>query len=61
LDDFSVVLVEFSGRVHSFDRATVQSVARDAESLMPSYRATLTEAELTNLLAFLGSLGTVKQ
>jgi len=61
LDDFSVVLLDFSGRVHSFDRAAVQSVTRDTESLMPSYRTTLTETELTNLLAFLGSLGTVKQ
>jgi len=61
LDDFSVVLMDFSGHVHSFDRAAVRSVTRDMESLMPSYRATLKDAELTDLLAFLASLGTARE
>jgi len=58
LDDFSVVLVDFSGRVSSFDRAAVRSVTRDTESLMPSYRTAFTTAEVNDVLAFLASLGT---
>jgi hypothetical protein len=52
------VLVDFSGRVNSFDRAAVRSVTRDTESLMPGYRAAFTIAELDNVLAFLTKLGT---
>jgi cytochrome c oxidase cbb3-type subunit 3 len=56
LDDFSVVLQDFSGKVYSFDRKDVRSVALDQQSLMPGYSKTLSPAELDDVLAFLDSL-----
>jgi putative heme-binding domain-containing protein len=56
VDDFSAVLVDFNGKVHSFDRAAVSSVTRDTASLMPEYGKTLTPAELTNVVAYLATL-----
>jgi cytochrome c oxidase cbb3-type subunit 3 len=53
LDDFSVVLQDFSGKIYSFDRTQVRSVTPDAESLMPAYGKVLSEAELNNLLVYL--------
>ncbi len=53
LDDFSVVLVDFTGRVYSFDRSDVRLVTRDTRSLMPDYDKTFTDAEMNDLLAFL--------
>ena len=57
LDEFSVVLQDFSGKVYSFDLAGVRSVARDSQSLMPEYGKRFTSAELDDLLAYLYSLG----
>ena len=57
-DEFSVVLQEFSGKVHSFDRRSLKSAERESgASLMPSYGKTLTAAELDDLLKYLASLG----
>lgn len=56
LDDFSVVLQDFSGKVYSFDRGSVRSVALDTESLMPGYSQTLSSAELDDVLAYLATL-----
>ncbi len=56
LDDFSVVLQDFSGKVYSFDRAALRSVSSDAKSLMPAYGAVFSPAELGDLLAYLSSL-----
>jgi len=56
LDDFSVVLQDFSGKVYSFDRSSVRSVTRDTESLMPAYGKTLSAAELDDVLAYLATL-----
>jgi putative heme-binding domain-containing protein len=57
LDDFSVVLQDFSGKVYSFDRSDVRSVTRDKQSLMPEFGAALSPAELNDLLAYLAGLG----
>ena len=57
LDDFSVVLVDFSGKLYTYDRSDVRSVTRDTQSLMPEYGKALTSAELDDLLAYLFTLG----
>src|SRR5207248_10007732 len=57
LDDFAVVLQDFSGRVYSFERAGLRSVARDGQSLMPEYGKVFTAAEVNDLLAYLFTLG----
>ena len=57
LDDFSAVLQDFSGKVHSFDRSELASVQRDTESLMPAYGAVFSAEEIKDLVAYLASLG----
>jgi hypothetical protein len=61
LDDFSVVLPDFSGKVYSFDRKDVRSVERDTQSLMPEYGGTLSSTELNDVLAYLAGLGNAKR
>ena len=57
-DEFSVVLQDFSGTVHSFDRRSLKFAEREhGGSLMPSYEKSLTVVELDDLLKFLASLG----
>ena len=56
LDDYSVMLMEFSGKVHSFDRSDLRSVERDKKSLMPEYGNVFIAAELNNVLAYLLTL-----
>jgi putative heme-binding domain-containing protein len=53
LDEFSVVLQEMSGKVHSFDRNELQSVTRGPASLMPGYEKVFTAEELADMLKFL--------
>lgn len=53
LDDFSVVMIDFNGKVYSFDRAGVKSVTRETGSLMPSYARMLSETERDDLVAWL--------
>jgi putative heme-binding domain-containing protein len=57
LDDFSVVLQDFTGKVYSFGREDLRSVTADAESLMPAYGDAFTPAEMNDLLKYLSSLG----
>jgi len=56
LDDFSVVLQDFTGKVYSFDRASVGSVTRDKQSLMPDYSQTLSAADVNDVVAYLATL-----
>src|SRR5262249_10293375 len=56
LDDFSVVLQDFSGKVYSFDRSSLRSVTRDSKSLMPGYSQTLSATELDDVLSYLATL-----
>jgi len=56
LDDFSIVLQDFSGKVYSFDRQDVQSVSRDRSSLMPEATKKLSAAEMNDVLAYLVTL-----
>lgn len=57
VDDFSVVLQDFTGQVRSFNRSDVRSVTRDTQSLMPEYGKVLSPAELDDLLKYLLTLG----
>jgi putative heme-binding domain-containing protein len=57
VDDFSVVLQEPSGKVRSFDRSDARTVTRDTSSLMPEFGKILNETELTDVVAYLASLG----
>jgi putative heme-binding domain-containing protein len=51
LNEFSVVLQDFSGKVHSFSRESLKSAGRDTQSLMPAY-----SGEVDDLLAYLLTL-----
>ena len=56
LDNFSVQLIDLSGKYHSFVREDVTSITREPRSLMPSYEKVLTPSEMDHLLAYLLSL-----
>jgi cytochrome c oxidase cbb3-type subunit 3 len=56
LDNFSVQLIDLSGKYHSFVREDVTSITREPRSLMPSYEKVLTPSEMDDLLAYLLSL-----
>lgn len=57
-DHWSVQMVDMSGVLHSFDRATLRSVAIRRGSVMPSdYDRQLSPEEFTNLMAFLTRQG----
>lgn len=57
-DPFTLQVREVSGTLHSFRKADLRSISKEpGASLMPSYRARLSPAELDDLVAFLASLG----
>ena len=56
LDDFSVVLTDFNGKLHSFDRTSVSSVEREKQPLMPEYGSRFSGTEMDDLLAYIGTL-----
>ncbi len=56
IDNFSVQLMDLSGKYHSFVREDVISIARESRSLMPSYGTVFSESEMNDLLAYLLSL-----
>jgi quinoprotein glucose dehydrogenase len=56
-DDFSAQLMDPAENFRSFEKSDVTSVKREIRSLMPaSYRNSLSEKELNDLLAYLQSL-----
>ena len=56
-DNFSAQFVDLSGRYYSLQKDDVTSIQREYRSVMPSsYARLLSEHELTDLLAYLGSL-----
>jgi alcohol dehydrogenase (cytochrome c) len=56
LDNFSVELMDLSGKVYSFQRTALISVSRESRSLMPAYGGTFSHTEMDDLLAYLSSL-----
>jgi len=59
LDEFNVVLQDFSGKGYSLDRASLKAVA-EGGSPMPSYEKVLSPEELNDLLQYLMSLGAAR-
>jgi cytochrome c oxidase cbb3-type subunit 3 len=56
-DSFSIQVRDNTGRTHSFWKSDVESVDKQrGKSAMPSYKDTLSEAELTDVVAYLASL-----
>jgi putative heme-binding domain-containing protein len=56
-DTLSIQLRDYSGGLHSFLKSELRELNKDwGKSPMPSYRNTLTEAELEDLVAYLVSL-----
>lgn len=56
-DVFVVQVRDASNRYHSFDKAELQSFQKlEGQSLMPSYRGSLSDSDLTHLVAYLASL-----
>lgn len=56
-DVFVVQVRDASNRYHSFDKAELQSFQKlEGQSLMPSYRGSLSDSELSDLVAYLASL-----
>jgi cytochrome c oxidase cbb3-type subunit 3 len=57
-DAFTLQIREPSGALHSFRKADVRSISKEqGASLMPSYRARLSDTELDDLVAYLASIG----
>jgi putative heme-binding domain-containing protein len=55
-DTFTVQLVSLDGRLVSIDRAQLRELAIGREATMPSYAASLTDAERADVVAYLLSL-----
>jgi len=56
-DTFTIQLRDFDGRVHSFDKNELKDLRKLwGRSPMPSYRGVFSEAELTDVVAYLASL-----
>lgn len=56
-DSFSIQVRDDSGRSHSFWKSDVSSIDKQrGKSPMPSYKGQLSDAELTDLVAYLASL-----
>jgi cytochrome c oxidase cbb3-type subunit 3 len=56
-DNFTIQILDASGRFHSFRRAALSQLKEHfTESVMPSYEKIFSEAELLDLVAYLSSL-----
>ena len=58
IDNFSAQFVDVAGNFYSFRKDRVRSLKREWQSMMPSYKQSLSETEVTDLLAYLVSLHT---
>jgi putative heme-binding domain-containing protein len=56
-DSFSIQVRDNSGRTHSFWKTDVETIEKQrGKSPMPSYKGTLSDAEITDVVAYLASL-----
>jgi cytochrome c oxidase cbb3-type subunit III len=60
-DNFSVQFLDLQGNFHSYLREELKEVAESGKSLMPPYGNALSDAELTDLVAYLSRLGREKR
>jgi len=56
-DNFTIQILEPSGRLHSFRKAELSALdERPAESAMPSFKTVFSDSELQDLVAYLSSM-----
>jgi putative heme-binding domain-containing protein len=55
-DGYTIHLLDRGERIHSFSKSDLRQLEKPKESLMPSYRGVLGEAEMSDLLAYLCGL-----
>jgi cytochrome c oxidase cbb3-type subunit 3 len=56
-DSFTIQLRDANNRFHSFRKLDIEDMKKEVGiSTMPSYKATLTNAEIDDLVAYLASL-----
>lgn len=55
-DTYTVQTIDLQGQMHSFEKAALTGYKVDKVSKMPSYKESLTEDQLQNLVAYLASL-----
>jgi cytochrome c553 len=55
-DTYTVQLLATDGQLRSYDKATIIGYEIDKHSVMPSYRSSLSNQELNDLVAYLWSL-----
>jgi hypothetical protein len=56
-DNFSIQVLDPSGRFHSFRKSALSKIdKRPGESPMPSYKTLFSEDEMNDLIAYLSSL-----
>jgi hypothetical protein len=56
-DNFTIQILEASGRLHSFRKSALSELQESpTESTMPSYKTIFSESELQDLVAYLSSL-----
>jgi putative heme-binding domain-containing protein len=55
-DTFSIQIIDAAGRFQSLRKSSAASIERAPETPMPSFRMTLTDAEINDLVAYLASL-----
>lgn len=56
-DAFTIEVRDYTGRLHSFWKNTLKEIQKErGKSPMPSYKGKLTEAQVTDLVAYLASL-----
>jgi cytochrome c oxidase cbb3-type subunit III len=56
-DAFTLQVRDYTGRLHSFWKNTLKDIQKErGKSPMPSYKSKLTEAQVTDLVAYLASL-----
>jgi putative heme-binding domain-containing protein len=55
-DTFSIRMWDLKGRLHTFWKSELKSLAEDRQTVMPSYKGRLSDSEIEDLLAYLGGL-----
>ena len=56
MNNFSVELMDASGKTNSFQRSELKSLIHERRSLMPTYGSAFSNTEMNDLLAYLSSL-----
>ena len=57
-DNFTLLMMDMSGKLHSIERSGIVDEQVNRDSLMPAYSKTLSSTEIENLIAYLKTLKT---